>query len=83
MRCDLLNTKGRFFLVKFEFILKCMCSILRYLPCLQPLGMKKGDGEKAVQEIGKGSNVKRGTQCPVVQVHVRLLSVILYETDEP
>lgn len=45
--------------------------------------MKKGDGEKAVQEIGKGSNVKRGTQCPVVQVHVRLLSVILYETDEP
>jgi hypothetical protein len=31
----------------------------------------------------KGCNLKKGSQCQIVQVHVRLLSVILYESDEP
>lgn len=50
---------------------------------LQPLGMKKTEAEKALLEAGKGCNLKKGGQCQIVQVHVRLLSVILYESDEP
>ncbi|KAG0628704.1 hypothetical protein M758_1G046200 [Ceratodon purpureus] len=49
----------------------------------KPLGMKKAEAEKALHEAVKGCNLKKGNQCQVVQVHVRLLSVILYETDEP
>lgn len=45
--------------------------------------MKKGEGERALQEIVKGFNIKRGAQSPAVQVHVRLLNVILYESEEP
>lgn len=50
---------------------------------LQPLGMKKIEAEKALQEAAKGCNLKKGGQCQIVQVHVRLLSVILYASDEP
>lgn len=62
-------------------------SILLYvahgsLRFLQPLGMKKSEAEKSLHEVVKGCNLKKGSQCQVVQVFVRLLSVVLYGTDE-
>lgn len=60
-----------------------MPQIFLWVHWLQPLGMKKIEAEKALVEAVKGCNLKRGGQCHIVQVHVRLLSVILYETDEP
>lgn len=48
----------------------------------KPLGMKKSEAEKSLHEVVKGCNLKKGSQCQVVQVFVRLLSVVLYGTDE-
>jgi hypothetical protein len=50
---------------------------------VQPLGIKKGAAVKILQEIVKGCNMKRGSQSQVIQFQVRLLTLILAESDEP
>ncbi|KAH9555200.1 hypothetical protein CY35_08G102700 [Sphagnum magellanicum] len=49
----------------------------------KPLGIKKGAAVKILQEIVKGCNMKRGSQSQVIQFQVRLLTLILAESDEP